>query len=118
MTVCQRCGGVFKHGRCFQCAWSGEPVATVKRPKRKTERSVLGVFELEKMAQRLARKAVLLGIASHLEGLVDEAMCHAFVEAHEGSTQTEDWTCHFESVALDYLERLAEDRTSSRLSET
>ena len=20
MVVCQRCGGVFRHGRCFQCA--------------------------------------------------------------------------------------------------
>lgn len=110
MTVCQRCGGVFKHNHCFQCAWAGEPVSKAERPKQGDKRSVLGMFELEKMAQRLARKAALLGLAARAGGPIDDAVDHAFVEAHEGSAQTQNWTGYFESVAVGYLERLAKDQ--------
>ena len=109
MTVCQRCGGVFRHSRCFQCAWSGEPVAKAERPERGRERAVLGMFELHKMEQRLARKAVALGIGAQLEGPVADAVDHAFAEAHEAPLQTASWTSSFELMATSYLESLAQE---------
>lgn len=112
IVVCQRCGGVFKHGRCFQCAWSGEPIADAKR---RDQGTVLGMFELDKMEQRLARKASALGVDPRLEGPVGEAVNHAFARAHEARIQMLAWTPYFESVATEYLERLAKDPSPSAL---
>jgi len=107
MTVCQRCGGVFTHGRCFQCAWSGEPFSDAVRRERG---AVLGMFELHKMEQRLARKAVALGIGAQLEGPVADAVDHAFAQAHKAPQQTASWTSNFELMATSYLESLAQEQ--------
>ena len=110
MTVCQHCGGVFKHGRCFQCAWSGGPVSDADRREQKERGPVLGMFELDKMEQRLARKAVLLGVDPKLDGPVNDAVNHAFRQAHAAPFQTANWTSYFELVALAYIEGLAGDQ--------
>ncbi len=113
IVVCQRCGGVFKHGRCFQCTWSGEPIADASR---RDQGAALGMSELDKMEQRLARKAGTLGVDPRLEGPVREAMNHAFAQAHEARIQMSAWSTYFEAVATKYLERLAAKRGSSAVS--
>lgn len=105
IVVCQRCGGVFRHGRCFQCAWSGEPIADASRPD---QDAILGMRELDKMEQRLARKAGTLGVDRQLEGPVTDAVNHAFAQAHEARAHMPAWTPYFESVATAYLERLVQ----------
>jgi hypothetical protein len=112
MTVCQRCGGIFTHCRCFQCAWTGEPVARSKGLNQRGERPVLGMFELHKMEQRLARKAVSLGIGAQLEGPVGDAVNHAFAQAHKAPLIPATWISRFELMATEYLEGLPDNQAT------
>jgi hypothetical protein len=107
VVVCQRCGGVFRHGRCFQCAWSGEPVLDAAQRER---RPVLGMFELDKLEQRLARKATVLGVDPQLEGPVADAVSHAFARAHQAPFRPANWISRFELMATEYLEYVARDQ--------
>lgn len=106
IVVCQRCGGVFKYGRCFQCAWSGEPI---QDGSRRDQGAIMGMRELDKMEQRLARKAGALGVSPQIDGPVGDAVNHAFAQAHEARLKLPVWTPYFESLATTYLERLAQD---------
>jgi hypothetical protein len=110
IVVCQRCGGVFRHGRCFQCTWSGEPFPDVAH---RDQDAVLGMGELDKMEQRLARRASALGVDPQLDGPVGDAVNHAFAQAHKARIRMPAWTPYFESVAAEYLEHLAEARGPS-----
>jgi hypothetical protein len=111
MTVCQRCGGVFTHGRCFQCGWSGEPISDAAR---REQGGALGMFELHKMEQRLARKATALGVSAGLEGPVADAVEHAFTEAHDAPPEEVTWITRFELMATEYLEGVARNQSNER----
>jgi hypothetical protein len=68
------------------------------------------MFELQKMEQRLARKATALGIGAQLEGPVGDAVNHAFAQAHEAPPEEATWTARFELMATEYLEVVARNQ--------